>query len=92
MRGKVFRSSDDGSSWKSVETGVPAGITGSTILEDGRIVLVSQIGNVLISDDNGVTFKQINVQKSVQAAAVTSINKDTLVVVGFRGANIIPTK
>lgn len=92
MRGKVFRSSDNGRSWKNVETGVPAGITGSTVLEDGRIVLVSQIGNVLISDDNGVTFKHINVEKSVPAAAVTSINKDTLVVVGFRGANTVATK
>jgi photosystem II stability/assembly factor-like uncharacterized protein len=92
MRGKVFRSSDNGSSWKSVETGVPAGITGSTILEDGRIVLVSQIGNVLISDDNGVTFKHLKVEKTLAAADVTSINKDTLVVVGFRGANIVPTK
>ena len=92
MRGKVFRSGDNGKSWKNIETGVPAGITGSTVLEDGRIVLVSQIGNVLISDDNGLTFKHITVEKSVPAAAVTSINKDTLVIVGFRGANIVPAK
>ena len=92
MRGKVFRSSDNGKSWKNIETGVPAGITGSTVLEDGRIVLVTQIGTVLISDDNGVTFKYIKVEKPVPAAAVTSINNNTLIVVGFRGANIVPTK
>jgi len=92
MRGKVFRSSDNGKSWKNIETGVPAGITGSTVLEDGRIVLVSQIGNVLISSDNGLTFTHIKVEKPVPAAAVTSINKDTLAVVGFRGASLVPTK
>lgn len=92
MRGKVFRSNDNGSSWKNVETGVPAGITGSTVLEDGRIVLVSQIGTVLISDDSGVTFKHIKVEKSGPAAAVASINNNMLVVVGFKGANTVPTK
>ncbi|MDD2735510.1 MAG: YCF48-related protein [Desulfuromonadaceae bacterium] len=92
MRGKVFRSGDNGKSWKNIETGVPAGITGSTILEDGRIVLVSQIGNVLISDDNGATFKHLKVEKTLAAADVTSVNKDTLVIVGFRGANIVPVK
>jgi photosystem II stability/assembly factor-like uncharacterized protein len=92
MRGKVFRSGDNGTSWKNIETGVPAGITGSTILEDGRIVLVSQIGNVLISDDNGATFTHLKVEKTLAAADVTSVNKNTLVVVGFRGANIVPVK
>ena len=92
MRGKVFRSGDNGKSWKHIETRVPAGITGSTILEDGRIILVSQIGNILVSDDNGVTFTHLKVEKPVPAAAVTSISKDTLVVVGFRGASIVPTK
>lgn len=92
MRGKVFRSSDGGGSWRQIETGVPAGITGATILEDGRFVLVSQIGHVLISNDDGMTFKPVNTDSPIPAAAVTALAKDTLMVVGFKGAHVVSSK
>ena len=92
MRGTVFRSGDGGASWSKIETGVPAGLTGATVLQDGRIVLVSQIGNVLISNDNGLSFKAVNAKNIVSTIAVTGIDKDTLAVVGFMGANVVSTK
>jgi photosystem II stability/assembly factor-like uncharacterized protein len=92
MRGNAFRSSDGGASWKKVETGVSAGLTGAMVLEDGRFVLVSQIGHVLVSSDDGKSFDQVKIERPFAAAAVTALDRDTLVVAGHRGANIVSTK
>lgn len=92
MRGKVLRSGDGGASWKNIETRVPAGLTGAAVLEDGRIALVSQAGNILVSDDSGMTFKPLNIENPMPASAITALDKNTLVVAGFRGAKLVSIK
>ncbi len=88
MRGTVFRSDNGGKSWQKVETGVPVGLTGATVTKDGRIVLVSQTGDVLVSKDRGLSFKMAKVEKALQAAAVTAFDADTLVLAGFGGVAV----
>jgi photosystem II stability/assembly factor-like uncharacterized protein len=92
MRGNAFRSTDGGASWKKIDTGVPAGLTGSTILADGRVVLVSQIGHLLVSADNGATFRPIDTKNPIPAAAVAALDQDRVVVAGFRGATVVSIK
>ncbi len=88
LRGNVFRSSNGGGAWKKVETGVQAGLTGGTLTEDGKIVLVSQGGDVLVSSDDGVSFKPVKMDKPIVATSVAAINKDTLLIAGLRGVQI----
>ena len=88
MRGNVFRSGDGGTSWQKIETGVPVGLTGATVTEDGRIVLVSQAGDVLVSSDDGVSFRLAKVEKALPAAAVAAFDEDTLVLAGFGGVAV----
>lgn len=90
LRGNAFRSRDDGASWQKIETGAQVSLTGSTVTEDGRIVLVSQAGEVLMSADNGASFTQIKVGRPFAAAAVTALDKNTLVLAGPRGALVLP--
>ncbi|MFZ4856510.1 MAG: WD40/YVTN/BNR-like repeat-containing protein [Desulfuromonadaceae bacterium] len=85
LRGNVFRSTNGGTAWQKVETGVQAGLTGATLTEDGKIVLVSQNGDVLVSSDDGVSFKPIKTEKSIFATSVAAINKETLLIGGIRG-------
>jgi photosystem II stability/assembly factor-like uncharacterized protein len=85
LRGNVFRSTNGGVAWQKVETGVQAGLTGATLTEDGKIVLVSQNGDVLVSSDDGVSFKPIKTEKSIFATSVTAINKETVLIGGIRG-------
>lgn len=92
MRGNAYRSTDGTASWEKIDTGVQAGLTGSVVLPDGRIVLVSQIGHVLLSADNGVTFRPIDTKSPPPAAAVTALDNDRLVIAGFRGAAVVSTK
>jgi photosystem II stability/assembly factor-like uncharacterized protein len=88
MRGQLFRSDNGGRSWQKVETGVPVGLTGSTVTKDGRLVLVSQGGDVLVSKDGGLSFQVAKVEKALPAAAVAAFGEDTLVLVGFGGVAV----
>lgn len=85
LRGNVFRSINGGSVWQKVETGVQAGLSSGTITEDGKIVLVSQNGDVLVSGDDGASFKPLKMEQPIFATSVAAVNKDTLLIAGLRG-------
>ena len=85
LRGTLLRSADAGRSWQAVSTGVPVGLTASSIDARGRIVIVSQAGHVLASDDGGASFAQAKVDKPMPAAAVALVGTSSVVVGGPRG-------
>ena len=84
LRGNVFRSVDGGARWRKVHTGLEAALTGAVSLPDGRLVLVSQAGHLLVSADGGASFTLAR-GPSLPAAAVADAEEDTLVIVGARG-------
>lgn len=88
MRGNAFYSRDGGIRWEKVETGVSSGLTGGTVLDDGRIVLASQVGLILVSNDNGTSFSQVKVNQPTPAAGVASIGGNALAVAGQRGVQV----
>jgi len=85
LRGTVLRSADAGRSWQAVNTGLQVGLPGSSIDAQGRIVIVSQAGHVLLSKDDGASFALAKVDKPAPAAAVAIVGPSTLVVGGPRG-------
>lgn len=85
LRGNVYRSRDGGTSWEKIETGVQVGLVGGAVTDDGRFVLVSQAGQVLVSADDGASFKMIDTERSFPATAVTALGKDTLIIAGLYG-------
>ncbi len=87
MRGNAFRSRDGGVKWEKVNTGVPAGLMGATVTADGRIVLVSQGGHVLVSGDDGGSFSRVKLDQP-PAAAVVALDASNLAVVGQRGVKV----
>jgi photosystem II stability/assembly factor-like uncharacterized protein len=89
LRGNAFRSADDGKTWQKIETGLPVGITGGTV-DGGRIVLVSQAGHVLVSADDGASFKPLKIERPSPAAAVVGAGKDAVVIAGPRGVRAQP--
>lgn len=88
MRGNVFRSSDSGVTWQKIETGVPGGLVSGSVTADGKIVLVSQGGVVLVSNDDGSTFSHVPIEQPIPASAVTSVDTTTIALVGPRGAKL----
>jgi photosystem II stability/assembly factor-like uncharacterized protein len=90
MRGHAFRSTDGGSTWKKAATHLEVGLTGGTVMADGRIILVSQSGHVLISHDDGKSFNLLKMDKPIPASDVEAANKDTLVLAGILGVKLRP--
>lgn len=85
LRGKVLRSVDGGQRWSPVATNVQSGLTAATLDEQGRFVLVSQAGHVLVSGDDGASFQPRKVDRPVPAAAVLPLAPGRLLMAGPRG-------
>ena len=89
LRGTVLRSTDGGRNWLPTPTGLQVGLTAGIRQDDGRIVLVSQAGHVLVSADDGANFKVAKTERTVPAAAVAAPAQGTLVLAGPRGAQAL---
>jgi photosystem II stability/assembly factor-like uncharacterized protein len=89
MRGNVYRSTDKATNWTKIETGLPMGITGGTVNEDGRILLVSQAGNVLAGKGDNSGFFMVP-GPIFPSAAIASPERNTVVLAGFAG--LLPQK
>ena len=89
LRGNAFRTADGGKSWQKSETGLQVGLTAGTT-EQGRIVLVSQAGHVLVSTDDGASFTPLKIERPLPAAAVLDAGNNALVISGPRGVRTQP--
>ena len=87
MRGNVFTSRDQGSTWHKVDTGLEVGITGATVLSDGRVAIVSQLGHLLICDDAVASCRAVAGAQHKPAAGVAESHGGGLVLVGVQGAH-----
>lgn len=85
LRGHAFRSVDGGGSWQKIETGLQDGITGSAACGDRRLVMVSQSGRMLLSDNDGASFQPVRLDQAVPASAVACLGKTASVIAGTRG-------
>lgn len=82
LRGNAYRSTDGGTSWSKVDTGINASLTSGTVRSDGSFVLVSQAGHVLLSTDDGATFERVKTVKSAPAFAVAELANGAVAVAG----------
>jgi photosystem II stability/assembly factor-like uncharacterized protein len=74
-----------------VNTGVSGGLMGATVTADGKIVIVSQGGHVLMSSDDGGSFSQLKMDQ-IPAAAVAALDGGMMALVGPRGVKLQPIK
>jgi photosystem II stability/assembly factor-like uncharacterized protein len=84
LRGTIFKSEDGGDNWTKIETDVLATLTGSAVAGD-VFFLVSQNGRVLISTDQGSTFRSQAAKRSMTLTGVVQVNPQDLVLIGTTG-------
>lgn len=84
LQGKLFRSDDQGGHWAEVQTGLSNAITCGLALEDGRILLGGQGGELMLSRDDGRSFRSA---ARPAPAAVANMIEDgaAIIVVGPAG-------
>jgi photosystem II stability/assembly factor-like uncharacterized protein len=89
LRGNVYRTSDQGQTWQQAVSATPATISAGTELADGRLVLVSQAGEILVSGDHGLNFTRLPKKTGLPLAAVAQ-GLDSLVLGSLRGVRTVP--
>lgn len=85
LRGNAYRSITGGRSWQKIETGVQDALTGAAACNNQRLVLVSQAGRVLVSDDAGLNIRPIKLDQATPGSAVACLPGDAVVIAGARG-------
>ena len=89
LRGHVFRSTDGGTSWSPLNTGLQVNITAATLDVDGRYELFTQAGHRLVSQDGEASLKLMAQQNPSPVAGATQAANGALVLVGSRGARAL---
>jgi len=85
LRGRMFRTVDEGQTWEEVEKPPTSSIVASTRLPDGRLVFAGIAGELLISDDNGMSFSLLPVSSGNRIYTVAAGPEGTLLVGGPAG-------
>ncbi len=87
MRGNAYERVGDGSEWTRREMPVQGGLNGAALLDDGRVVVVSQDGKVLVRGTGAMDGFALlpQVRPSVFTGAARAAGGQ-LVVVGLQGA------
>jgi photosystem II stability/assembly factor-like uncharacterized protein len=86
LRGSAWRSNDAGASWKALASGAASAINGGHFLPDGRLVLVTQHGELLLSADGGESFSKLPPVHGLPSAHdALSMEPGWLIVGGPRG-------
>jgi photosystem II stability/assembly factor-like uncharacterized protein len=86
LRGTAWRSTDAGASWKALATGTHAALNGGVLLPDGRLVLATQAGELLVGAALGDSFAPMAPMPGLGAAFdVVSMEADWLLVAGPLG-------
>lgn len=90
LRGNVWRSADGGKSWQKTEAGLPATVTGGTLLATGTMVLADAGGRLAVSVDGGRTFKPAPVANPVPISGIADAGNNRLAQAGVRGVAVTP--
>ncbi len=91
LRGNAVRSADGGDRWQALP--MPAqsyNINASTLLDDGRLVLVTQGGGLLIGSTDGAPFTARPATVPSLLAGVAPAGADAVVVAGLAGVRREP--
>jgi photosystem II stability/assembly factor-like uncharacterized protein len=88
MRGNAYSSNDQGLSWKKIDMHEQSGLSGATVLDDGRIVAVSQAGQVHVSRDQGATFSTVPGIQPMGFSAVSPAGAQQIALAGTQGVRV----
>lgn len=86
LEGSVYRSIDQGESWKRLETGTTASITGASRMPDSdRFVLTTAVGELLVSDATGTALSLEKPRRPSRFTGVASLVGGQLLITSMEG-------
>lgn len=88
MRGRLFRSDDQGRQWQPVGGVGSAGITAGAALPGGAVVLVDQAGGIALSRDSGQRFQPVPALRPMPFFGVAPLGGQRIGLVGAAGVRL----
>lgn len=86
LRGTAYRSEDSGVSWRQVDTSVTDSLVAGALLGNGgTIVLVTSSGGLIVSADEGLTFRPRKALHPMLFTTVSALGTDRVVLAGLQG-------
>lgn len=92
LRGTAYRSDDAGGAWRALSTGTAGILTAGAMLPDGRVLLASEIGELLVARPGSESFTPIQPKQRFLFAGIAALKADSVVIVGTGGAFAQPLK
>lgn len=90
LRGKAFKTTDDGNSWRQLEIPLENSLTAAAVDVDGQMFLFDQAGDVMRSNDGVAAFKQLPQATAAPVSGAVAVGNQALVLVGPRGVRVFP--
>ncbi|MEG9861723.1 MAG: YCF48-related protein [Parvularculales bacterium] len=84
--GTVYKSSDGGATFQTIQTPYEGSFWGGMGLPDGGVLVHGMRGNAYRTDDNGRSWKHIPTGAPLSFASATQLSNGTIVMTGLSGA------
>ena len=88
LRGNLVRSTDNGTTWRQIDTYTPSGLMDGAVLDNGQLILVSQRGDVLLSKNQGVSFYRPIVNQRLPFTSVVPVANQRVVITSLVGVKV----
>ncbi|MDH4039917.1 MAG: YCF48-related protein [Gammaproteobacteria bacterium] len=85
LRGRMFRTADEGTTWTAVEKPATSSIIAAIRLSDDRLLAAGAAGEILVSSDNGFHFSLVPLEELGPLSSMAQGPGDTLLVGGAKG-------
>jgi photosystem II stability/assembly factor-like uncharacterized protein len=85
LRGRMFRTIDEGQTWDEVQKPPGSSLVASVRLEDDRLIFAGIAGDMVISSDNGATFSRLMLSSGNRIYTLEEGPSGTLLVGGPAG-------
>ena len=89
LRGTIYRSRDRGASWVRLDSGLTATVTAGTVLDDGRVLLVTQDGLAVVTADQADTFERLQPARPTLFTDAVQVAPGTVLLSGLSGVQTL---
>lgn len=77
LRGNAYRLTSGATDWEKLETGAASSITSGTLLPDGSVLLATQMGQLIMTRDEGASFKWVQVPQPMSYTGIVAVESST---------------
>lgn len=86
--GLVYKSSDQAKSWVQSDISTSSDLTSGTVLKSGKVVVISEAGEIFLSSNGGGSFKQLPLNVGMALFDLTQAPNGDVVFVGSDGVRV----